>query len=252
MHLTAESHVGRSICGPADFIETNIVDTYTLLEVSSHYWQTLMSSKRNRFRFHHISTDEAYGDLAPVDPAFTETTPYAPSSPYSASKASSDHLVKAWHRTYGLPILITNCSNNYGPWQHQEKLIPLMINRALAGKTLPVYGDGQQRRDWLHVDDHARALHRVLTQGRIGNTYNNGGNNENSNIEVVRELCRLLDEIAPRADGSYSEQISYVTDRPGTINATLSITAKSHMNLDGTHRKASAAGCARLLYGPLT
>ena len=215
MHLAAESHVDRSISGPADFIETNIVGTYTLLEVSRHYWQTLASSKRDRFRFHHISTDEVYGDLATDDPAFTETTPYAPSSPYSASKASSDHLVRAWHRTYDLPVLITNCSNNYGPWQHQEKLIPLMINRALAGKALPVYGDGQQRRDWLHVDDHARALHRVLTQGRIGNTYNIGGNNEYSNIDVVHEICRLLDEVAPRAGGSYSEQISYVTDRPG-------------------------------------
>ncbi|UXZ54263.1 dTDP-glucose 4,6-dehydratase [Halomonas sp. 7T] len=215
MHLAAESHVDRSISGPADFIETNIVGTYTLLEASRHYWQTLASSKRGRFRFHHISTDEVYGDLAPNDPAFTETTPYAPSSPYSASKASSDHLVRAWHRTYGLPTLITNCSNNYGPWQHQEKLIPLMINRALAGESLPIYGDGQQRRDWLYVDDHARALHQVLTQGRIGNTYNIGGNNEHSNIDVVHEICRLLDEIAPRAGGSYSEQISYVTDRPG-------------------------------------
>lgn len=215
MHLAAESHVDRSISGPAAFIETNIVGTYTLLETARHYWATLSGHKREKFRFHHVSTDEVYGDLAPNDPAFTETTPYAPSSPYSASKASSDHLMRAWHRTYGLPVLITNCSNNYGPWQHQEKLIPLMINRALAGKALPVYGNGQQRRDWLYVEDHAHALYQTLTQGDVGQTYNIGGNNELSNLDVVRKLCTLLDELAPRAHGSYTEQITFVKDRPG-------------------------------------
>lgn len=215
MHLAAESHVDRSISGPADFIQTNIVGTYQLLEASRHYWNSLEDEQRQGFRFHHISTDEVYGDLAPNDPAFTETTPYAPSSPYSASKASSDHLVRAWHRTYGLPILITNCSNNYGPWQHPEKLIPLMVNRALAGETLPVYGDGQQRRDWLYVDDHAQALYCVLSQGRVGETYNIGGSNEHANIDVVNEVCTLLDELCPRHSGSYTEQITYVTDRPG-------------------------------------
>ncbi|WP_249977495.1 dTDP-glucose 4,6-dehydratase [Vreelandella olivaria] len=215
MHLAAESHVDRSISGPADFIQTNIVGTYTLLEASRHYWQMLEGSKQEQFRFHHVSTDEVYGDLAPAAPAFSETTPYAPSSPYSASKAGSDHLVRAWHRTYGLPIVVTNCSNNYGPWQHQEKLIPLMINQALAGEALPVYGNGQQRRDWLYVDDHAQALYRVLTRGRIGETYNIGGSNEHANIDVVNEVCTLLDELAPRPSGSYAEQISYVPDRPG-------------------------------------
>lgn len=215
MHLAAESHVDRSISGPDAFIETNIVGTYTLLESARHYWTRLSGQKRESFRFHHVSTDEVYGDLAPNDPAFTETTPYSPSSPYSASKASSDHLVRAWHRTYGLPVLITNCSNNYGPWQHQEKLIPLVLQRALAGKPLPVYGNGEQIRDWLHVEDHARALHCVLTQGKIGETYNVGGNNEYSNIDVVCKVCALLDGLAPRRKGSYAEQISFVDDRPG-------------------------------------
>lgn len=216
MHLAAESHVDRSITGPAAFIETNILGTYTLLEAARHYWQSLGRHKRKNFRFHHVSTDEVYGDLVtPSAPAFSETTPYAPSSPYSASKASSDHLVRGWHRTYDLPVLITNCSNNYGPWQHQEKLIPLVLHRALAGKPLPVYGNGEQIRDWLHVEDHARALHCVLTQGKIGDTYNVGGNNEYSNIEVVRKICALLDTLAPRHKGSYAEQISFVDDRPG-------------------------------------
>ena len=216
MHLAAESHVDRSISGPAAFIETNILGTYTLLEVARHYWQSLGRHKRENFRFHHVSTDEVYGDLViPSAPAFIETTPYAPSSPYSASKASSDHLVRAWHRTYDLPVLITNCSNNYGPWQHQEKLIPLVLHHALAGKPLPVYGNGEQIRDWLHVEDHARALHRVLTQGKIGETYNVGGNNEYSNIDVVRKICALLDGLTPRRKGSYADQISFVDDRPG-------------------------------------
>lgn len=215
MHLAAESHVDRSISGPAAFIETNIVGTYTLLETARHYWARLSSQKREKFRFHHVSTDEVYGDLAPNDPAFSETNPYSPSSPYSASKASSDHLVRAWHRTYGLPVLITNCSNNYGPWQHQEKLIPLMIDRALAGEVLSVYGNGQQRRDWLYVEDHAHALYQTLAKGSIGQTYNIGGSNEHSNLDVVKKVCTLLDELAPRAHGSYAEQITFVKDRPG-------------------------------------
>lgn len=216
MHLAAESHVDRSISGPADFIKTNIVGTYTLLEVARCYWQALSGPKRERFRFHHISTDEVFGDLdTPEAPAFTENTPYAPSSPYSASKASADHLVRAWYRTYGLPVVITNCSNNYGPWQHPEKLIPLTINNALAGKPLPVYGNGEQIRDWIYVEDHARALHQVLTQGRIGETYNIGGNNEQNNIDVVRKICSLLDKLAPRHKGSYAELIDFVEDRPG-------------------------------------
>lgn len=216
MHLAAESHVDRSISGPADFIETNIVGTYTLLEAARHYWQTLSEQKRERFRFHHVSTDEVFGDLAtPETPAFTENTPYAPSSPYSASKASADHLVRAWYRTYGLPIVITNCSNNYGPWQHPEKLIPLTITNALAGKPLPVYGNGEQIRDWLYVEDHASALHQVLTRGRIGETYNIGGESELRNIDVVRTICHLLDETAPHPHHSYIQQIRFVDDRPG-------------------------------------
>lgn len=216
MHLAAESHVDRSISGPAAFIETNIVGTYTLLEAARHYWQALSEQKRERFRFHHVSTDEVFGDLAtPEAPAFTENTPYAPSSPYSASKASADHLVRAWYRTYGLPIVITNCSNNYGPWQHPEKLIPLTITNALAGKPLPVYGNGEQIRDWLYVEDHAYALHQVLTRGRIGETYNIGGESELRNIDVVRTICHLLDETLPQPHHSYIQQIRFVNDRPG-------------------------------------
>lgn len=197
MHLAAESHVDRSIDGPAAFIETNIVGTYTLLEAARTYWATLNDEKKSAFRFHHISTDEVYGDLHSTDDFFTETTPYAPSSPYSASKASSDHLVRAWLRTYGLPTLVTNCSNNYGPYHFPEKLIPLMILNALAGKPLPVYGNGQQIRDWLYVEDHARALYRVLTAGEVGETYNIGGHNERKNLEVVETICDLLEELAP-------------------------------------------------------
>ena len=216
MHLAAESHVDRSIDGPAAFIETNIVGTYTLLEAARSYWGGLDSAKKSAFRFHHISTDEVYGDLHGTDDLFTETTPYAPSSPYSASKASSDHLVRAWQRTYGLPTLVTNCSNNYGPYHFPEKLIPLVILNALEGKPLPVYGQGEQIRDWLYVEDHARALYTVITQGHIGATYNIGGHNEKRNIDVVRSLCALLDELQPRADGqSYASQITFVTDRPG-------------------------------------
>lgn len=216
MHLAAESHVDRSIDGPAAFIETNIVGTYTLLEAARQYWQGLDEARKAAFRFHHISTDEVYGDLEDPDELFTETTPYAPSSPYSASKASSDHLVRAWRRTYGLPTLVTNCSNNYGPYHFPEKLIPLIILNALDGKPLPVYGKGDQVRDWLYVEDHARALYKVVTEGLIGETYNIGGHNEKQNIEVVHTLCDLLDELRPRRlGGSYRSQITHVQDRPG-------------------------------------
>ncbi len=218
MHLAAESHVDRSIDGPAAFIETNIVGTYTLLESARAYWNKLDANRKSAFRFHHISTDEVYGDLEGTDDLFTETTSYAPSSPYSASKASSDHLVRAWQRTYGLPTLVTNCSNNYGPFHFPEKLIPLMILNALDGKALPVYGDGMQIRDWLFVEDHARALYKVVTEGEVGETYNIGGHNEKANIEVVKTICSLLEELVPiKPEGvaQYQDLITYVTDRPG-------------------------------------
>ena len=218
MHLAAESHVDRSIDGPAEFIQTNSVGTYQLLEAARAYWQTLPQARRDAFRFHHISTDEVYGDLHGVDDLFTETTPYAPSSPYSASKASSDHLVRAWQRTYGLPVLITNCSNNYGPYHFPEKLIPLVILNALDGKPLPVYGNGTQVRDWLFVEDHARALFKVVSEGKVGETYNIGGHNEQKNIDVVRGICALLEELAPRKpDGvaRFEDLITFVKDRPG-------------------------------------
>lgn len=218
MHLAAESHVDRSIDGPAAFIETNIIGTYTLLEAARNYWNALESQAKAAFRFHHISTDEVYGDLEGPDSLFTETTPYAPSSPYSASKASSDHLVRAWRRTYGLPTLITNCSNNYGPFHFPEKLIPLIILNALAGKPLPVYGKGEQIRDWLYVEDHARALVKVATEGALGETYNIGGHNERKNIDVVHTLCDLLEELVPNKPAGvahYRDLITYVADRPG-------------------------------------
>lgn len=219
MHLAAESHVDRSIDGPSTFIQTNIVGTYTLLEATRKYWSELPEEQKTTFRFHHISTDEVYGDLEGPEDLFTETTPYAPSSPYSASKASSDHLVRAWKRTYGLPTLITNCSNNYGPYHFPEKLIPHIILNALEGKSLPVYGDGMQIRDWLYVEDHAHALYLVATKGLPGQTYNIGGHNEKANIEVVKTLCALLDELAPEKKSSkikkYEELITYVKDRPG-------------------------------------
>lgn len=216
MHLAAESHVDRSIDGPADFIQTNMVGTYTMLEAARAYWQALDGEQKRSFRFHHISTDEVYGDLEGPDGLFTETTAYAPSSPYSASKAGSDHLVRAWQRTFGLPTLITNCSNNYGPYHFPEKLIPLMILNALECKPLPVYGKGDQIRDWLYVEDHARALYCVATQGEVGQTYNVGGHNEKQNVEVVHTLCELLDELRPRGDGqSYKILITNVQDRPG-------------------------------------
>ncbi len=218
MHLAAESHVDRSITGPSDFIHTNIVGTYVLLEAARSFWANLPDDKKATFRFHHISTDEVYGDLDGPEDLFTETTPYAPSSPYSASKASSDHLVRAWLRTFGLPVVVTNCSNNYGPYHFPEKLIPLMILNALDGKPLPVYGDGQQIRDWLYVEDHARALYLVATQGVVGETYNIGGHNEKANIDVVKSLCSLLEELAPNKPQNiqnYADLITFVTDRPG-------------------------------------
>ena len=228
MHLAAESHVDRSITGPAAFIETNVVGTYTLLEATREYWNKLDDTSKQAFRFHHISTDEVYGDLPHPDewqlntessereklPMFLETTPYSPSSPYSSSKASSDHLVRAWLRTYGLPTIVTNCSNNYGPYHFPEKLIPLVILNALEGKVLPIYGKGDQIRDWLYVEDHARALYKVVTEGKVGETYNIGGHNEKQNLEVVQSICEILDALVPKAT-KYSEQITYVTDRPG-------------------------------------
>jgi len=225
MHLAAESHVDRSITGPAEFIQTNIVGTYNLLEAARSYWNGLAGTAKQAFRFHHISTDEVYGDLPHPDeqegnalgkelPLFTEETSYAPSSPYSASKASSDHLVRAWLRTYGFPTIVTNCSNNYGPYHFPEKLIPLVILNALEGKDLPIYGKGDQIRDWLYVEDHARALYKVVTEGKVGETYNIGGHNEKQNIEVVQTICNILDELVPK-ESKYSEQITFVTDRLG-------------------------------------
>ncbi|WP_394153234.1 dTDP-glucose 4,6-dehydratase [Vibrio maritimus] len=218
MHLAAESHVDRSIDGPAAFIQTNLVGTFNMLEVARQYWKTLDESKQSAFRFHHISTDEVYGDLEGTDDLFTEETSYEPSSPYSASKAGSDHLVRAWGRTYGFPVLVTNCSNNYGPYHFPEKLIPLMILNALEGKPLPVYGDGLQIRDWLFVEDHARALYKVVTEGKVGETYNIGGHNEKANIDVVKTICSLLEELVPNKPqgvNHYQDLITYVTDRPG-------------------------------------
>lgn len=216
VNFAAESHVDRSIHGPGEFIQTNIVGTFHLLEATRAYWGTLNEEDKKAFRFLHVSTDEVYGSLKPEDPAFKETNTYEPNSPYSASKAASDHLVRAYHHTYGLPVLTTNCSNNYGPYHFPEKLIPLIIHNALAVKALPIYGDGQQVRDWLYVRDHCSAIRRVLEAGRVGETYNVGGWNEKPNLDVVHILCAILDELSPRPDGiSYAEQITYVTDRPG-------------------------------------
>lgn len=218
MHLAAESHVDRSIDGPAAFIQTNLIGTFTLLEAARHYWSSLDETAKQAFRFHHISTDEVYGDLDGTDDLFTEETPYAPSSPYSASKAGSDHLVRAWNRTYGLPVVVTNCSNNYGPYHFPEKLIPLTILNALAGKPLPVYGNGEQIRDWLYVEDHARALYKVATEGRNGETYNIGGHNERKNIDVVRTICSILDKVVEQKPGNishFADLITFVKDRPG-------------------------------------
>ena len=216
INFAAESHVDRSIHGPAEFVSTNIVGTFNLLECAREYWNGLDGSSKKAFRFHHVSTDEVYGSLSATDPAFTETNTYEPNSPYSASKAASDHLVRAWFHTYGLPVITTNCSNNYGPYHFPEKLIPLVILNALNGKPLPIYGDGQQIRDWLYVGDHCSAIREVLAKGKLGETYNIGGWNEKANIDVVKTICVILDELKPRADGkSYVEQITYVKDRPG-------------------------------------
>ncbi len=214
MHLAAESHVDRSIDGPEAFIQTNVVGTQILLSAALSYWERLPAERRARFRFHHVSTDEVFGSLGPTG-VFTETSPYDPRSPYSASKAASDHLVRAWHETYGLPVVLSNCSNNYGPYQFPEKLIPLMTLKALAGKPLPVYGRGDNVRDWLFVEDHARGLRLVLEKGRIGESYNIGGRNEQTNLQVVHRICDILDELRPRAQGSYKELVSFVEDRPG-------------------------------------
>jgi dTDP-glucose 4,6-dehydratase len=216
VNFAAESHVDRSIHGPADFIDTNIVGTFNLLECAREYWHGLQNTQKGNFRFHHISTDEVYGTLSPMAPAFTETHPYEPNSPYSASKAASDHLVRAWFHTYGLPVVTTNCSNNYGPYHFPEKLIPLVILNAIKGKPLPIYGDGQQVRDWLYVGDHCSAIRAVLAKGVLGETYNIGGWNEKTNLSVVNTICQILDELKPRADGkSYAQQITFVKDRPG-------------------------------------
>ena len=216
VNFAAESHVDRSIHGPADFIDTNIVGTFNLLECAREYWNGLQAAQKTNFRFHHVSTDEVYGSLLPTAPAFNETHPYEPNSPYSASKAASDHLVRAWFHTYGLPVVTTNCSNNYGPYHFPEKLIPLVILNAINGKPLPIYGDGQQVRDWLYVGDHCSAIRAVLVNGELGQTYNIGGWNEKANIDVVKTICQILDELKPRADKkSYAEQITFVKDRPG-------------------------------------
>jgi dTDP-glucose 4,6-dehydratase len=215
LNFAAESHVDRSIHGPEDFIQTNVVGTFHLLEEVRAYWNGLNASDQAGFRFLHVSTDEVYGSLGSHDPAFTETTPYAPNSPYSASKAASDHMVRAYHHTYGLPVLTTNCSNNYGAYQFPEKLIPLVLMNALAGKPLPIYGDGSNVRDWLYVGDHCSAIGTVLKAGRVAETYNVGGNNEKTNLQVVHTLCDILDELQPKAKGSYRDQITFVKDRPG-------------------------------------
>ena len=245
MHLAAESHVDRSIDGPAAFIQTNIVGTYSLLEATRAYWQDLPEPRRSAFRLHHVSTDEVYGDLSPGDAPFTEHSAYAPSSPYSASKAASDHLVRAWQRTYGLPVLLSHCSNNYGPFHCPEKLIPRIILNALAGQPLPVYGDGLQVRDWLYVDDHVQALLAVLMRGTVGETYAIGGHNEQSNLEVVRSVCALLDELAPQHRGNvatYAELIRFVEDRPGHDRRYAIDAGKLERELGWTPRETLASG----------
>ena len=251
MHLAAESHVDRSIDGPGEFIQTNIVGTYTLLDQTRAYWNELEDTKKANFRFHHISTDEVYGDLPHPDevetpeeqalPLFTEKTSYEPSSPYSASKAGSDHLVRAWQRTFGLPTLVTNCSNNYGPFHFPEKLIPLVILNALEGKDLPIYGKGNQIRDWLYVEDHARALIKVATEGKVGETYNIGGHNEKQNIEVVKTICSILDEIRPK-ETKHQDQITYVTDRPGHDMRYAIDASKIQKELDWTPQETFESG----------
>ncbi|WP_027351872.1 dTDP-glucose 4,6-dehydratase [Halotalea alkalilenta] len=245
MHLAAESHVDRSIDSPGEFIRTNVLGTYTLLEAARRHWMTLAQDEKAAFRFHHVSTDEVYGDLHGSEEFFVETTAYAPSSPYSASKAGSDHLVRAWHRTYGLPIVITNCSNNYGPYHFPEKLIPHMVLNALKGEPLPVYGDGGQIRDWLYVEDHARALIEVVTRGRVGETYNIGGHNEKRNLEVVERICELLEELAPQKPagvGAYRELITFVPDRPGHDQRYAIDASKLQRELGWTPRESFDSG----------
>lgn len=245
MHLAAESHVDRSIDGPAVFIQTNVVGTYCLLETARDYWKRLDSSRKAAFRFHHVSTDEVYGDLGASGVPFTEDTPYAPSSPYSASKAGADHLVRAWNRTYGLPVLMTNCSNNYGPYHFPEKLIPLMILNALEGKPLPVYGKGDQVRDWLYVEDHARALHCVITQAKVGEAYNIGGCNERRNIDVVHALCEVLEDLAPQKPAGvrrYEDLITHVQDRPGHDQRYAIDASKIRRDLSWSPRETFESG----------
>jgi dTDP-glucose 4,6-dehydratase len=248
VNFAAESHVDRSIHGPGEFIQTNIVGTFQLLEAARAYWGALSEADKKNFRFLHVSTDEVYGSLAPEDPAFKETNPYEPNSPYSASKAASDHLVRAYHHTYGLPVLTTNCSNNYGPYHFPEKLIPLIIHNALAGKPLPIYGDGQQIRDWLYVRDHCSAIRRVLEAGRVGETYNIGGWNEKPNLEVVHTICTLLDELSPRSDGKpYKEQISFVTDRPGHDRRYAIDATKIHRELGWKPQESFETGIRKTI-----
>jgi len=243
LNFAAESHVDRSIHGPGEFIQTNIVGTFHLLEAVRAYWSALPAEERAAFRFLHVSTDEVYGSLEKDDPAFSETNRYEPNSPYSASKAASDHLVRAYHHTYGLPVLTTNCSNNYGPYHFPEKLIPLVIHNALAGKPLPIYGDGQQVRDWLYVTDHCSAIRRVLADGQIGETYNVGGWNEKANLEVVQVLCALLDELSPRPDGqSYTDQITFVQDRPGHDRRYAIDASRLHRELGWTPSETFESG----------
>ncbi|WP_305814142.1 dTDP-glucose 4,6-dehydratase [Photobacterium leiognathi] len=245
MHLAAESHVDRSIDGPAAFIETNVIGTYVLLDVARHYFSALSDTRRQQFRFIHVSTDEVYGDLSPQAKPFTETSPYQPSSPYSASKASSDHLVRAWHRTYGLPVIVTNCSNNYGAYQYPEKLIPVVILNALAGKPLPIYGNGQQVRDWLYVDDHAKALLAVLEKGKVGETYNIGGNNEQTNMAIVLAICDVLElliPIKPQGVRAYRDLIAHVDDRPGHDKRYAIDTTKIEQELGWTPQESFESG----------
>ena len=245
LHFAAESHVDRSIHGPGAFIRTNVEGTFTLLEAVRAHWQQLSEGERAAFRFHHVSTDEVYGSLGPADPAFAETHPYEPNSPYSASKAASDHLVRAWHHTYGLPVLTTNCSNNYGPYHFPEKLIPLVIVNALAGKPLPIYGDGMNVRDWLYVGDHCAAIREVLARGTVGETYNVGGWNEMPNVEIVRIVCALLDEMRPDPAGSYARLITYVKDRPGHDRRYAIDASKLHGELGWAPSMTFEQGIAR-------
>ena len=248
VHFAAESHVDRSIAEPRDFIQTNVVGTATLLAAARAYWDALPESQRGEFRFLHVSTDEVYGSLSPDDPPFSETTPYAPNSPYAASKAASDHLVRAYHHTYGLPTLTTNCSNNYGPYQFPEKLIPLMIQRALAGEAMPVYGDGRNVRDWLYVGDHCDAIRLVLASGQPGHTYNVGGRNERTNVDVVNDICRLLDHARPRANGSYLQQVAYVEDRKGHDRRYAIDASKIERELGWRPRETFESGLARTVH----